>query len=110
MKLKTEEERIFDETLAYIIKARRDKLDYSQQYISDNACVSRTTLGKWEKGEKTPITFDFYNVVKVLYKNPSEFWEEFSTAYEKKAAPIREAAEKMKYQSYIERTRNKKKK
>ena len=59
MKLKSDEERVFDETLAQIIKARRDKLNLSQQYISDNASVSRTTLVKWEKGEKTPVQESF---------------------------------------------------
>lgn len=107
MKLKSDEERVFDETLAQIIKARRDKLNLSQQYISDNASVSRTTLVKWEKGEKTPITFDLYNVLKILYKNPSEFWNDFSATYEKNALPIREAAEKKKFMNYFEQTRKK---
>jgi hypothetical protein len=41
----------------------------------------------------------------MLYPNPSEFWADFSDVYEKRVAPVREAAEKKKYLKYIEQTR-----
>ena len=110
MKRKTDEEKVFDEILANLMKARRQKLNFSQEHVSNNSGVTRITIGKWERGEKTPITFDFYNVLKMLYPNPSEFWAEFSSIYEKRVSPIREAADKSKYLKYVEQTKKAKSK
>lgn len=105
MKRKTDEERAFDKTLAQIILVRRSKLNLSQDYIGKHSGVSRTTIGKWERGEKTPISFDFYNVLKLLYDKQSDFWNDFSSMFEKDAESIRKAADKEKYMNYIERTK-----
>ncbi len=105
MKRKSDEEKVFDEILATLVKARRQKLNLSQEVVSNNSGVTRITIGKWERGVKTPITFDFYNVLRMLYPNPSEFWADFSDVYEKRVAPVREADEKKKYLKYIEQTR-----
>ena len=110
MKRKTDEEKVFDEILASLVKARRKELNLSQEYVSTHSGVTRITIGKWERGIKTPITFDFYNVLRLLYKNPSDFWNDFTALYEKKASPIREAAEKSKYFRYIEQTQKAKRK
>ena len=108
MKRKSDEEWAFDKTLAQIIQARRSKLKLSQLFISIRSGVSRITIGKWETGEKTPIAYDLYNVLKVLYKNPSEFWNDFYNTFEKSASPIREAADKKKYLDYIAQSRKNK--
>ncbi len=105
MKRKTDEERAFDKALAQIILARRAQLNLSQDYIGKNSGVSRTTIGKWERGEKTPIAFDLYNVLKLLYEQQSDFWNDFSSLYEKEAEPIRKAADKEKFLDYVKRTK-----
>ena len=105
MKRKTDEERAFDKTFAQIILVRRSQLNLSQEFISTNSGVSRTTIGKWERGEKTPIAFDLYNVLKILYDNPSDFWNDFTSLYEKEAEPIRKAADKEKFLDYVKRTK-----
>ncbi len=107
MKRKSDEERAFDETLAQIILARRSQLNLSQLFISIQSGVSRTTIGKWERGVKTPITFDLYNVLKILYDNPSDFWDDFHKSFEKNVSSIREAADKKKYIDYFEQTSKK---
>ena len=109
MKLKNDEEKAFDLALAKILKARRDELNLTQEYLSFHPGVTRITIGKWERGEKTPITFDLYNVLKVLYKNPSEFWAALFQQFESSVSPIHKAAEKKKFQNYIEQTRKGKK-
>ena len=108
MKLKNDEEKAFDLELSKIIKARRDELNLTQEYISLHSGVTRITIGKWERGEKTPISFDLYNVLKILYKDPSEFWATLHQQFEANASPIRKAADKKKYQTYVEQTRKKK--
>ncbi|MBR4917091.1 MAG: helix-turn-helix transcriptional regulator [Fibrobacter sp.] len=107
MKLKSDEEKAFDIALSKILKTRRDKLKLSQEFISFHSGVTRITIGKWERGVKTPISFDLYNVLKVLYKEPSEFWTEFYKEYEAIVAPIHEAAEKEKLLKYFEQSRKK---
>ena len=109
MKRKTDEERAFDKALAQIILARRAQLDLSQLYISIKAGISRITIGKWERGLKTPVAYDLYNVLKVLYKNPSDFWNDFYNTFEKNVTSIRAAADKKKYLDYIKQTSKKKK-
>ena len=109
MKLKNDEEKAFDLELSKIIKARRDELNLTQEYLSFHSGVTRITIGKWEKGEKTPISFDLYNVLKVLYKDPSEFWAELYKNYEKTLSPIQKAADKKKYMAYLEQTQKGKK-
>lgn len=109
MKRKTDEERAFDKALAQIILARRAQLNLSQLYISIKSGISRITIGKWERGLKTPVAFDLYNVLKVLYDDPSDFWRDLFKTYEKDALPIREAADKKKYLDYIKQTSKKRK-
>ena len=109
MKLKNDEEKAFDLELSKIIKARRDELNLTQEYLSFHSGVTRITIGKWEKGEKTPISFDLYNVLKVLYKDPSEFWAELYKNYEKTLSPIQKASDKKKYMAYIEQMQKGKK-
>lgn len=108
MKLKNDEEKAFDLELSKIIKARRSELNLTQEYISLHSGVTRITIGKWERGEKTPISFDLYNVLKILYKDPSEFWATLHQQFEANVSPIRKAADKKKYQTYVEQTRKKK--
>ena len=109
MKLKNDEEKAFDLELAKIIKARRDELNLTQEYISFHSGVTRITIGKWERGEKTPISFDLYNVLKVLYKDPAEFWAELHQKFEQTVSPIHKAAEKKKFLNYVEQARKNKK-
>ena len=110
MKKKSEEEKLFDIELSKLLKAKRNEKKLSQEIISERSGVTRITIGKWERGEKTPQSFDLYNVLKVLYKNPDEFWEELAKNYELAVAPILAAADKGKYLTYIEQTRKRKKK
>ena len=105
MKLKNDEEKAFDLELAKILKARRNELNLTQEYISLHSGVTRITIGKWERGEKTPISFDLYNVLKILYKNPSEFWHALFQQYESNVSTIHKAADKKKLQNYIDQTR-----
>lgn len=108
MKLKTDEERAFDSILAGILKARRDELKLSQEFVSSHSGVSRITIGKWERGEKTPISFDLYNVLRVLYKDPSEFWSTFHQQCSSSLASLEKAAEKEKFWNYMKQVRKKK--
>ena len=108
MKLKSDEEKAFDQLLGKILKSRREELKLSQEFISCHSGVSRITIGKWESGEKTPISFDLYNVLKILYKSPSEFWNTMHQQCEAVLLPIHAAAEKSKYLNYIEQTRKRK--
>ena len=105
MKRKNEIERTFDESIAYLLKKAREKQGRSQDIVAQEAGISRITLGKWERGEKTPNTFDLYNVLKVLHLNPCDFWEELSRHFEATARPLRIAAEQTKIRAYIERVR-----
>ena len=107
MKLKSDEEKAFDLALSKILKARREKLKLSQEYVSCHSGVTRITIGKWEQGIKTPISFDLYNVLKILYKDPSEFWAELYKEYESSVAPIHAASEKEKLSKYFEQSRGK---
>ena len=107
MKLKSSEEKAFDGVLAGILKARRDELNVSQEFISSRSGVSRITIGKWERGAKTPISFDLYNVLRVLYKDPSEFWSAVHKQCIEKLLPLEQAAEKEKFWNYIKQTRKK---
>ena len=109
MRLKNDEEKAFDLELSKIIKARRDELNLTQEYLSFHSGVTRITIGKWEKGEKTPISFDLYNVLKVLYKDPSEFWAELFKNYEKTLSPIQKAADKKKFMAFLEQAQKNKK-
>ena len=61
MKRKSNEEKVFDEILATLVKARRQKLNLSQEVVSNNSGVTRITIGKWERGVKTPITFTTFS-------------------------------------------------
>lgn len=108
MKKKTDEEITFDLILSKIIKSKRAECKYSQEFVSSNSGVTRLTIGKWEKGAKTPQAFDLYNVLKVLSVTPWDFWKEFAAEYEANVQPIREAAEKRKYWKYIEQTKKRK--
>ena len=107
MKRKNEIEKAFDESVAYFLKKRREELKKTQEYVAEEAGISRVTLGKWEKGEKTPNSFDLYNVLKILHIEQSVFWEKFVERFESTATPMRAAAEKNKYRAYIEQTRKK---
>ena len=108
MKRKNEIERSFDESIAYLLKKAREKLGRSQDMVAQEAGISRITLGKWERGEKTPNSFDLYNVLKVLKWESRNFWEEMAHHFEPSAKPLRVAAEQNKIRAYIERTKKKK--
>ena len=108
MKRKNEIERSFDESIAYLLKKARESLGRSQDFIAQEAGISRVTLGKWERGEKTPNSFDLYNVLKVLKWESRDFWEEMSRHFEPTAKPLRIAAEQNKIRAYIERTKKNK--
>ena len=75
--------------------------------IAQEAGISRITLGKWERGEKTPNSFDLYNVLKVLKWEPEDFWTELGKHFEPTAKPLRIAAERTKIKAYIEQTKKK---
>ena len=107
MKRKDEIEISFDESIAYLLKKAREKLGRSQDFIAQEAGISRVTLGKWERGEKTPNSFDLYNVLKVLKWESRDFWEELTLHFETTANPLRIAAEQNKIRAYIERTKKK---
>ena len=85
------------------------ELNLTQEYLSFHSGVTRITIGKWEKGEKTPISFDLYNVLKVLYKDPSEFWAELFKNYERTLSPIQKAADKKKFMAFLEQAQKNKK-
>ena len=108
MKRKNEIERSFDESIAYLLRKGREKLGHSQDLIAQEAGISRVTLGKWERGEKTPNSFDLYNVLKVLKWESCDFWKELTLHFETTAKPLRIAAEQNKIRAYIERTKKKK--
>ena len=110
MKLKNDAEKAFDKALSIILKARRNEVNISQEYLSIHSGVSRITIGKWERGEKTPISYDLYNVLKVLYKDPSEFWKNLHVECEKVLPGIMAAADKMKVMDYFNTPQKKKKK
>ena len=105
MKRKNEIEISFDESIAYLLKKAREKLGRSQDFIAQEAGISRVTLGKLERGEKTPNYFDLYNVLKVLKWESSDFWKELSQHFETSPKPLRIAAEQTKIRAYIERTK-----
>ena len=105
MKRKNEIEKTFDESIAYFLKKRREDLDKTQEFVAEEAGISRVTLGKWEKGEKTPNSFDLYNVLKILHVDQSQFWKSFVEHFESSATPLRIAAEKVKFRAYMERTK-----
>ena len=107
MRKKSDEEKLFDKEISRLLKARRDEKKLTQEIVSERSGVTRITIGKWERGEKTPQSFDLYNVIKILYKNPAEFWESLASNYEKRVSPIQAAAEKDKYLKYVEQTRKK---
>ena len=107
MKRKNEIEISFDESIAYLLKKAREKLGRSQDFIAQEAGISRVTLGKWERGEKTPNSFDLYNVLKVLKWESHDFWDELTRHFEPTARPLRIAAEQNKLRAYIERTKKK---
>jgi len=108
MRKKTDEEKAFDQVISIVIKEQRAKLRMSQEFISSHSGVSRITISKWEKGEKTPISFDLYNVVNLLYPNPAEFWNIVHDRYEIVRRPIHHAAEKEKFLNYMRQTSKKK--
>lgn len=108
MKLKSNEEKVFDLILSGILRARRLELKYSQEFVSTYSRVSRITIGKWERGEKTPISFDLYNALRILYKDPSEFWAEVHKQCQEQLTSVEKAADKVKYLKYLEQTRKKK--
>ena len=107
MKRKNEIEISFDESIAYLLKKAREKLGRSQDFIAQEAGISRVTLGKWERGEKTPKSFDLYNVLKVLKWDSYDFWEKLTHHFEQKTKTLRVAAEQNKIRAYIERTKKK---
>lgn len=107
MKRKNEIERSFDESIAYLLRKGREKLGHSQDLVAQEAGISRVTLGKWERGEKTPNSFDLYNVLKVLKWEPEDFWAELGMHFEPTAKPLRIAAERTKIKAYIEQTKKK---
>ena len=107
MKRKDEIEISFDESIAYLLKKAREKLGRSQDFIAQEAGISRVTLGKWERGEKTPNSFDLYNVLKVLKWDSHDFWEKLAHHFEPTAKTLRVAAEQNKIKAYIERTKKK---
>ena len=110
MKKKNEIERSFDESIAYLLKKHRENTGTSQDIVAQEAGISRITLGKWERGEKTPNSFDLYNVLKAIYSDPSLFWEEMAHHFESAAKPLRFAAEQNKIKAYIELTKKKRSK
>ena len=107
MRKKSDEEKLFDKEISRLLRAKRDEKKLTQEIVSERSGVTRITIGKWERGEKTPQSFDLYNVLKILYKNPAEFWESLASNYEKRVSPIQAAAEKNKYLKYVEQTRKK---
>jgi DNA-binding XRE family transcriptional regulator len=107
MKRKNEIEKTFDESIAYLLRKGREKLGHSQDLVAQEADISRITLGKWERGEKTPNSFDLYNVLKVLKWEPEDFWAELGKHFEPTAKPLRIAAERTKIKAYIEQTKKK---
>ena len=107
MKKKNKIERSFDESIAYLLKKAREELGRSQDLVAQEAGISRITLGQWERGEKTPNSFDLYNVLKVLKCESCDFWEEMSHHFEHTVKPLLIAAEQSKIRAYIERTKKK---
>lgn len=101
MKKKCDLQEAFDNVISLEIKRTRENRKISQDVLCSKSGISRVTLIGWEKGVKTPNSFDLYNVVKELYDTPSEFWDNVSGKFEKEAAPKRFAMERAKYNEYI---------
>ncbi|MCR5378743.1 MAG: helix-turn-helix domain-containing protein [Fibrobacter sp.] len=87
---------IFTKELGITFKKWRNKAQKTQDYVGDYSDVSRVTIGKWESGKNIPDLFDFYQALKQISTNPSEFWTDFAKSYEEKVAPKLQVAERRK--------------
>lgn len=82
MRKKCDLQEAFDKTLSLLLKRTRENRNLSQHTLSFKTGISRNTLVDWEKGIKTPNSYDLYNLIKELYSTQVEFWYTFSEIFE----------------------------
>ena len=92
MRKKCDLQEAFDKTISLLLKKKRVNRNLSQHTLSYLTGISRNTLADWEKGVKTPNSFDLYNLVKELYDSQKEFWEIVSEIFEETASTKRKMA------------------
>lgn len=95
MRKKCDLQEAFDKTISLLLKKKRVNRNLSQHTLSYLTGISRNTLVDWEKGVKTPNSFDLYNLVKELYDSQKEFWEIVSEIFEEIASTKRKMARRL---------------
>lgn len=96
---------IFTELLGNLFREKRSAASISQQKLSDEIDVSRTTIGKWENGKTRPDIYEFYKALQKIDPNFTFFWQNLKQKLDAIFTPQELAAEKEKFRRYMEQSK-----